>query len=166
MHIMDIDVQTLYSIVNNSISNVLHTWIDWTKVKLPMCHYNLMSCSSLMSLETSSSWCQMFSLFFICGGHIDSFNFCLTIEIQFYCEKLVKISQNGYTYFSTCSLHYIFTTWNKQIQNFRITSSQIHHFTITSSIIHHTTSSPIHKFTSTNAHNPTSRHKFIATKQN
>jgi hypothetical protein len=33
---MDIDMQAFYSIVNNSISNVLHTQIDWTEFKLPV----------------------------------------------------------------------------------------------------------------------------------
>jgi hypothetical protein len=33
---MDIDVQTFYSIVNNSVSKVVHTRIDSNEFKLPV----------------------------------------------------------------------------------------------------------------------------------
>jgi hypothetical protein len=99
---MDIDVQIFYSIVNHSVSNVVHNIIDSTEFKLPMCRYNLMSCSSSMPLETHSSWCRIFFLFFICGGHVDTFNFCFTRKVQFYYEKLLKICQNDYMLTTSC----------------------------------------------------------------
>jgi hypothetical protein len=89
---MDISVQTFYSIVNNYVCNVVH----------PMCCYNFMLCSSFVPLETRISWCQIFYLFFICRGHEHIFHFCFMTKGQFYCEKLLKILLNGYTFTKSC----------------------------------------------------------------
>jgi hypothetical protein len=45
---------------------------------------------------------KFFFLFFICGGHVDSFNFCFTTKVQLYYEKLLKTHQSGYTLMSSC----------------------------------------------------------------
>jgi hypothetical protein len=52
---MDIDVQTFYSNVNNSVSNVVYKRIDSTEFKLHMGHSNLTPCSSSIPLEARSS---------------------------------------------------------------------------------------------------------------
>jgi hypothetical protein len=63
---MDIDVQTFYSTVNNSMSNVVHNRISSTEFKLPMCRNNLMSCSSSIPIEAHSSWCwNIFHIFYM-----------------------------------------------------------------------------------------------------
>jgi hypothetical protein len=64
---MDTDVQTFYSTVTNSMSNVMHTKFDFTGFKLPMCRNNLMSCSSSIPFVARPSCCQFFSYFI----HVD-----------------------------------------------------------------------------------------------
>jgi hypothetical protein len=84
---MDINVQTLYSIVNNSVSNVVHNRIDSTEFKLPTCRYNLMSCSSSMPLETRSSWCWFCFLIFY------MWRTCWQLQLLFYDKNLILLQK-------------------------------------------------------------------------
>jgi hypothetical protein len=82
---MDIDVQTFYSTVNNSMSNVVHNRISSTEFKLPMCRNNLMSCSSSIPIDV-----EIFFIFSICGRDVDNYNFCFTTELQLCFDQYLK----------------------------------------------------------------------------
>jgi hypothetical protein len=45
---------------------------------------------------------KCFFFIFICGGHVDVFNFCFTTIVQFYFEKLLQKWRFGYTFRSFC----------------------------------------------------------------
>jgi hypothetical protein len=51
VHVMHINRQTFYSIVNNFVSIVVQHGIHMTELKLSMCHCNLMLCSSSIPFE-------------------------------------------------------------------------------------------------------------------
>jgi hypothetical protein len=45
---------------------------------------------------------EVFFLFFICRGHVNSLNFCFITKFQLYFKKLLKTCQNSYTVTTSC----------------------------------------------------------------